>query len=187
MAATMDRRRFLRESGRGIAVASIFGPAIVLSPAEAREKALPLKVLSREDVLTLEATAEILLPGSTTAGVAYFIDEQLSRDPNDSLLIARYLQVPPPYTAFYQGSVQALNGFTLARHQKPFAELDVKTQKKLVASLFPQQPEGWRGPPSPLTYLCLRSDAVDVVYGTMEGFATLDIPYLAHIEPESKW
>jgi hypothetical protein len=187
MAATMDRRQFLRESGRGIAVASIFGPAIVLSPAEAREKQLPLKVLSRAEVSTLEAAAEILLPGSAAAGVVYFIDEQLSRDPNDSLLIARYLQVPPPYTDFYQGSVQALNGLSLSHHQKPFAELDIDTKKHLVASLFPQQPEGWRGPPSQLSYLCLRSDAVDVVYGTMEGFAALDIPYLAHIEPESKW
>ncbi len=187
MAATMDRRQFLRESGRGIAVASIFGPAIILSPAEAREKQLLLKVFSREEVLTLEAAAEILLPGSAAAGVANFIDEQLSRDPNDSLLIARYLQVPPPYTGFYRGSVQALNGLTLAHHQKPFAELDVETKKHVVASLFPQQPEGWRGPPSQLFYLCLRSDAVDVVYGTMEGFAALDIPYLAHIEPESKW
>ena len=38
MAATMDRRQFLKESGRGIVVASIFGPAIVLSPAEARDR-----------------------------------------------------------------------------------------------------------------------------------------------------
>ncbi len=182
-----DRRQFLKESGLGVAVASILGPAVLLSPAEARAKQLPLKVLSKAEQLTLEAAAEVLLPGAAAAGVTYFIDEQLSRDPNDSLLIARYFQVPPPYVGFYKGSVQALNGFSIALHEKPFAELDIKMQKNIIASLFPQQPEGWRGPPSQPFYLCLRSDAVDVVYGTMEGFAELNIPYMAHIEPPAKW
>ena len=61
-----DRRQFLKDSGRGIAVAGIFGPAIFLSPAEARERHLPLKVLSEEELLTLEAAADILLPGAAT-------------------------------------------------------------------------------------------------------------------------
>jgi len=28
--------------------------------------------------------------------------------------------------------------------------------------------DGWQGPPGPFVYLITRSDAVDVVYGTME-------------------
>jgi hypothetical protein len=183
----MDRREFLRQSGRGIAVAGIVGPALLLSPSEARERQVPLKVLTEAELQTLEAAAEILLPGSAAAGVGYFIDEQLSREPNESLLIARYLQVPPPYTGFYKGAAQALDGFARTRAKKPFAELDQAQQEKLVASLFPEQPADWRGPPSQPVYLCLRSDAVDVVYGTMEGFENLDIPYLAHIEPTEKW
>lgn len=183
----VDRRQFLKESGRGIAVASLLGPAIFLDPAEARAKKLPLKVLSGQELQTLEAVAEVLLPGSAEAGVAYFIDEQLSRPPNDSLLMARYLQVPPPYADFYKGALQALDGFALARFKKSFVSLDAARQEELVADLFPQQPQDWRGPPSQPVYLCLRSDAVDVVYGTMEGFEKLDIPYMAHIEPEAKW
>ena len=181
------RRQFLRDTGRGILVAAISGPALVLSPAEAREKKTALKVLTQAELQTLEAVAEILLPGSAAAGVGYFIDEQLSRPPNESLLIARYLQVPPPYAGFYKGAVQALDGFALTRADKPFAEIDRPEQQELVASLFPEQPADWRGPPSQPVYLCLRSDAVDVVYGTMEGFEKLDIPYLAHIEPTEKW
>jgi hypothetical protein len=33
----------------------------------------------------------------------------------------------------------------------------------------------------------LRADAVDVVYGTMEGYEALGIPYMAHIAPDKRW
>jgi hypothetical protein len=35
--------------------------------------------------------------------------------------------------------------------------------------------------------LILRSDAVDVVYGTMDGYAALGIPYMPHIAPTKRW
>jgi hypothetical protein len=31
------------------------------------------------------------------------------------------------------------------------------------------------------------SDAVDVVYGTMDGYANLGVPYQAHIAPTRSW
>jgi hypothetical protein len=182
-----DRRKFLKDAGFGVVVAAILGPDILLTPAEARAKSVPLKVLDASELATLESAADILLPGASEAGVGYFIDEQLSRDPNDCLLIARYLQVPPPYTDFYKGGVQALNGIAHARHGKIFPQLPLALRQEIIAGLFPLQPQDWRGPPSQPLYLCLRSDAIDVVYGTMEGFADLGIPYLAHIEPSSKW
>ncbi len=182
-----DRRDFLKHAGMGVAIAAIVGPDLLLTPAEAKTRSVPLKVLDASELATLESTADVLLPGASAAGVGYFIDEQLSRDPNDSLLMARYLQVPPPYGGFYKGCAQALNGFAQTRHGKIFAQLPVALRQDLVASLFPQQPHDWAGPPSQLAYLCLRSDAIDVVYGTMEGFADLGIPYLAHIEPPAKW
>jgi hypothetical protein len=36
-------------------------------------------------------------------------------------------------------------------------------------------------------YFLLRSDAVDVVYGTVEGYAALGIPYMPHIAPTKRW
>ena len=36
-------------------------------------------------------------------------------------------------------------------------------------------------------YLVLRSDAVDVVYGTVEGYEALGIPYMPHIAPDKRW
>ena len=36
-------------------------------------------------------------------------------------------------------------------------------------------------------YTILRNDALDVVYGTMEAYAALGVPYMAHIAPTKKW
>jgi hypothetical protein len=33
----------------------------------------------------------------------------------------------------------------------------------------------------------LRNDAIDVVYGTVEGFARLSVPYMPHILPQRSW
>ena len=46
---------------------------------------------------------------------------------------------------------------------------------------------GWSGPPSALFYFVIRSDAIDVVYGTQAGFQRLNVPYMAHIVPPSPW
>src|SRR3989475_7787670 len=47
--------------------------------------------------------------------------------------------------------------------------------------------DGWQGPPGPFIYFVTRSDAVDVVYGTVEGYESLGIPYMPHIAPEKRW
>ena len=57
----------------------------------------------------------------------------------------------------------------------------------LVDALWRGDIAPWDGPPPPLFYMMVRSDAVDVVYGTQEGFDELNVPYLAHIVPPEKW
>jgi hypothetical protein len=47
--------------------------------------------------------------------------------------------------------------------------------------------EGWTGRPAAIAYAVFRADAVDVVYGTMEGYEALGIPYMPHIPPEKRW
>jgi hypothetical protein len=39
----------------------------------------------------------------------------------------------------------------------------------------------------PFVYGTLRNDAIDVAYGTVEGFARLGVPYMPHILPERSW
>jgi hypothetical protein len=189
----LNRRSFLTSTGLGIGVLSLTGATVLLSPSEARARNIAFKILTTDEVEILEAFAEELLPGSAEAGVAHFVDEQLSRDPNDSLLIARYFQIEPPYSGFYKGGLATLNGFCKQTFGKSFTEMDQVARKDFVGTLFnmgpdgPIDPDGWIGPPATLLYLCVRSDAVDVTYGTVEGFEKLKVPYLAHIVPPEKW
>ena len=69
-------------------------------------------------------------------------------------------------------------GFAQLKDEERFAFVDLMRQNKI---------DGWQGPAGPFVYLVLRSDAVDVVYGTMEGYAELGIPYMPHIAPEKRW
>ena len=47
----------------------------------------------------------------------------------------------------------------------------------------------WLPPATCSSYVLfvLRADALDVTYGTPEGFEALGIPYMAHIMPETPW
>ena len=99
----------------------------------------------------------------------------------------RYLDVPPPYAAFYQPALAALDAHATRTHGHPFAALPPTQQSALVPTFAFAQPPGWQGPPSPLLYLAVRADAVDVVYGTHEGLARLGLPTMEHILPETDW
>ena len=191
---SIDRRSFLKQGGLTVAALGLAGGPLVIPPGQARAMGAEFKVLSGSEVAALDAVAEVLLPGAAEAGVAHFIDDQLAKDPNEALLMGRFLQVAPPYARFYQGSLAALDGYCESSQGKVFADLDEETQRQVVGSLFrltehgnPVDPEGWLGPPAALVYLCLRSDAVDVVYGTQAGFKALNIPYMAHIVPPMEW
>jgi len=70
---------------------------------------------------------------------------------------------------------------------RKFAALSTTDQRDFVRSMFQNKIEGWTGPGAGFVYTILRSDAVDVVYGTMEGYAALGIPYQAHIAPTTRW
>ena len=68
-----------------------------------------------------------------------------------------------------------------------FAELATADQRQFVDLMRQNKIEGWSGRPGALVYAVLRADAVDVVYGTMEGYEALGIPYMPHIPPEKRW
>ena len=186
-----DRRNVLKAAGFGMIAATIGGVPKLVAAAEAHARALPFKVLTPAEALTLAALGEALLPGAKAAGVAHFVDDQLVKDPAECLLMLRYFDWPPPYAPFYRGGIAALDGAARAAHARPFAGLDAGEAGALVGQLLGGQVAGWpsppQGPPPPLFYLSARADAVDVVYGTMAGAAKLGLPYLAHIEPETRW
>jgi len=131
---------------------------------------------------------ETLVPGSKQAGISHFVDQQLSVPPGEALLEARILNVRPPYANFYRAALGAVDKASKAHNSdRGFAQLKDDERSAFVDSMRQNKIDGWQGPAGPFVYLILRSDAVDVVYGTMEGYAALGIPYMPHIAPEKRW
>lgn len=179
------RRELLATVGTGFAVLTVHTVWGQLSPAEARARGVALRTLSATEGNTLEALGDILLPGAAAAGIALYVDDQLGS--STPLLILRYLDFPGPLLDVYRQGLLALDQLGRARHGLPFHLLSPAQQEALVREMAQSNPPEWSGPPAPLFYFVTRNDAVDVCYGTEEGFARLAIPYLAHIPPPRSW
>ncbi len=183
----IERRVFLKGAALNTLAFAVGDAVLLLSPREAQAQGIPLKILTADERATLEALADTLLPGAKDAGIAPYVDQQLGVDPGDCLLAARNVGVPPPYAGFYRASLAALDQVSLKLHDAKFAALAPEKQHALVAQMQKENPPGWAGPPSPFFYFLARNDAVDVYYGTVEGFARLGVPYMPHILPERSW
>jgi hypothetical protein len=85
---------------------------------------------------------------------------------------------PSVNKGFYRGIADNLIT-TLARPET--------TPEQLIGAMATDAVTDWAGPPASYAFFVLRADALDVTYGTPEGFSTLDIPYSAHIQPEAYW
>jgi hypothetical protein len=118
----------------------------------------------------------------------HFVDQQLSVPPEEALLEARILNVRPPFVNFYRAALEAVDRASQANNAgKRFTDLDAGAQHAFVDLMRQNKIDGWQGPPGSFVYLVTRSDAVDVVYGTVDGYAKLAIPYMAHIAPTARW
>jgi hypothetical protein len=182
------RRALIKGAGLSELAFSVGGAEVLLSPRQARAQNIPFRTLSAEQVETIEALGETLVPGAKQAGISHFIDQQLSVPHSEALLEARILNVRPPYANFYRAALGAVDKASQAKNgDKKFAQLSADERHVFVDLMRQNKVEGWQGPPGPFVYAILRSDAVDVVYGTMEGYAALGIPYMPHIAPEKRW
>ena len=68
-----------------------------------------------------------------------------------------------------------------------FAQISSDEQHDFIDMMRQNKLQNWQGPSGSLVYLVLRSDAIDVVYGTVEGYEALGIPYMPHIAPVERW
>ena len=143
--------------------------------------------LSEREARTLEHLAEGLLPGATEAGVIHFIDNQLGVSADDCMLIAKYFEVTPPYAQFYRAGVNACDLLAKRRFKTEVHRLSPENLVEFLQVIGNPETPVEDGYPLSLFYLCLRSDAVDVVYGTPQGFEKLNVPYMAHIMPPEGW
>jgi len=183
----VDRRQFMRGAALGALAFTVGGAQVLLTPREARAQGVPFRLLQAREAETLEALGETLVPGARAAGIAHFIDHQISVPPEEALLEARILNVRPPYASFYRAAIGALDKATAAQADQRFASLPAPAQRELVNVMRQGKLQGWQGPPQGFVYFVLRSDAVDVVYGTVEGYEALGVPYQAHIMPLKRW
>jgi hypothetical protein len=177
----------LKGAALGAFAFSVGGAETWLTLREAHAQDLPMQVLTPAERAALEALGETLLPGAREAGIAHYVDHQLSVDPGYCLLAARAANVPPPITNFYRACLGALDRASTAAHGKVFAGLSTDERNRFVDQMRQKPPEGWAGPPSPFFYVLARMDAVDVVYGTVEGFERLGVPYMPHVTPTKRW
>jgi len=178
-------------AGLGLLAFTDRGRTLWRTPEEARKAGLGYKTLDTGEVAMLEALGETLLPGAREAGIAHYVDHHVTQTAAKSLLMIRYLDIPPPYIEFYRAGLKALDGFSHSMNGKTFADQDPSSAIAIVRSISNPDPsaapKNWRGPPAALFYFVTRADAVDVVYGTEKGMKKLGLPYMAHILPETPW
>jgi hypothetical protein len=183
------RRDFVDRAFKGSVLALSFelgGASLLLTPQQARAQDVPLRNLDAAQARRLELLAETILPGATDAGIAHFVDHQLGEDPNNALLLAKYFNVRPPYSNFYGAGLNVADGMAQESMNKSLEELSDSERQQLVRAMSAPTAivDGF---PAILFYICLRSDCVDVVYGTPEGFQKLNMPYMEHILPPESW
>lgn len=184
----IERRAFVKGATLGALAFTVGGSTVMLTAGQARAKNVPFRLLKESEAETIEALGETLVPGARQAGVAHFVDQQLSVPPAEALLEARILNVRPPFVNFYRAAIGAIDRASKARHNgRRFAQLSAPEQHEFVSLMRQNKIDGWQGPPGGFIYFVMRHDAVDVVYGTMEGYEALGIPYMPHIAPETRW
>ena len=183
----INRRHFMRGATIGALAYTVGGAQVLLTAREARAQGVPFRLLTANESETIEALGETLVPGARAAGISHFIDHQLSVPPEEALLEARILNVKPPYVNFYRAAIGAMDKASEARNRRRFTQLNTVEQREFVDLMRQNKLDGWQGPPAPFVYLVTRSDAVDVVFGTMEGYEALGIPYMPHIAPDKRW
>ena len=183
----INRREFMRGTALGALAFTVGGAQVLLTAREARAQGVPFRLLKASEAETIEALGETLVPGARAAGISHFIDHQVSVPPEEALLEARILNVKPPYVNFYRAAIGAIDRASQARSGRRFAQLDTMEQREFVGLMRQNKLDGWQGPAGSFVYLVTRSDAVDVVFGTMEGYEALGIPYMAHIAPDRRW
>src|SRR5258708_2904242 len=166
--ANIGRRGFVKGATLGALAFTVGGAEVIMAPGEARARGVPFRLLDGHQGETLEALGETLVPSAREAGIAHFIDQQLSVPPHESLLQARIFNFRPPFAEFYRTAITMVDDASRKMFGRDFAQLPAADQRAFVDRMRQNKIEGWTGRPAAIAYAVLRADAVDVLYGTME-------------------
>ena len=182
----MDRRHLLKVGGASLAMTAA-APLSLFDPRAARAKGDPFKVLSADEVATIEALSDAIVPGARDAGVSHYIDHELA-SPSPRLLL-RFAQLRGPLAPYYHSALASFAASMKAQGHGAFASLSPEAQRTVVEALRTAKFKPWEDSTiAPAAfYGMMRNDGVDVVYGSVEGFKHLEIPYMPHIMPKKTW
>jgi hypothetical protein len=182
----MDRRHLLKAGGASL-VMTAAAPLSLFDSRKARAEGAPFKVLSLDEVTTIEALSDTLVPGARDAGVSHYIDHELA-SPSPRLLL-RFAQLRGPMAPYYHGALAAFAASITAQGNGAFSSLSPDAQHAVIEALRTGTIKPWDAGAvaPPIFYGMMRNDGVDVVYGSVEGFKDLGIPYMPHILPKTTW
>jgi hypothetical protein len=154
---------------------------------QARDSQASLQHFNATELATLEALGDELVPGSREAGIAHFIDHELASD--DPKLVIRYFNTlgAATYPQFYSRGLADLDRIA-HEHGAAFADLAAAQRRPIIEAMRRDALAGWtKGDVASMFYTIVRSDGIDTVYGTTNGFAKLGVPYIPHIVPQTPW
>ena len=143
----MERRAFMKGAAGGALAFTVGGIEVLLTPAAARAQGVPLRTLTAAQAATLEALGETLVPGARQAGIAHFVDQQISIPADEALLEARILNVRPPYANFYRAALAAVDRASQALNNgRDFAQLGESRAAQSRRQHAPEQDRRLAGP-----------------------------------------
>ena len=181
----IGRRGLMDTAASALAFSAVTGT--FLTPRQARAQGVALTSLTPNEAALMEAVGETLAVGARVAGIANFIDQQCSFPPQEALLGLRMAGASPPFVAFYRAALAEIDRQSRTQSGAAFTAMAPPDQRALIDRMRRADLPDWRGPSQPLVFNVLRGDAVDVVYGTIEGFDRLGVPYMPHIPPAARW
>src|SRR6202040_4442415 len=120
--ASIGRRGFVKGARLGALAFSVGGVETIMAPNEARARNVPFRLLDGHQGETLEALGETLVPQAREAGIAHYIDQQLSVPPHEALLQARIFHFRPPFAEFYRTAITAVDDASRKLFGRNFAE-----------------------------------------------------------------
>lgn len=184
-----SRREFVRTMAHAVALGlwPLSTAAGTLGGGSAAVSA-ELRVLTGDEAAIYDVWCDELAPGAAQQGAARYLDAQLAAAREDSLLLLRVL-ANPPFEEFYRQGITAIGQEARARFgdDASFVALAGDQRREIVEAAAADQTVAWQNPPPSFFYFVSRADAVDVAYGTEEGFRRLRVPYLPHIRPPAPW
>jgi Gluconate 2-dehydrogenase subunit 3 len=133
--ASIGRRGFMKGATLGALAFSVGGVETLMTPGEARARNVPFRLLDAHQGETLEALGETLVPQAREAGIAHYVDQQISVRPEESLLQARIFNVRPLFADFYRSTIISVDEASRKIFGKEFAQLTAADQREFVGRL----------------------------------------------------